>query len=352
MQDADTQPATDLAVKSIQAHGPMTARALYEAVDGFEDIEHCSRVLASLATREPVRLVRRMVDNPNKGQGNRSQVYQYDTPERGFQGTASGPDLFEDVQQSPGEAPAAGPAGGVPNNTGSREGGASFPVPDPTVGVSEASGAFDRASDAGHVAAEAFEALKADLDAVIGQRDALLAWLGVDDFLEAEPRVNWLRRERHDAINDVAGYKAIMRVVTRSMRRQLERDNAKRPASLARVPREQWPAAVRDPKRLEVWISQHYLVQVFDAGLGRLRLSVNRTQVDPHGRWVDGLTWDDLQAIKREIGCGDMYAVEVYPRDRDEVNVANMRHLWLLNDPLDIGWFSDEICSDLMGVAP
>lgn len=210
MQDADTQPATDLAVKSIQAHGPMTARALYEAVDGFEDIEHCSRVLASLATREPVRLVRRMVDNPNKGQGNRSQVYQYDTPERGFQGTASGPDLFEGVKQSPGEAPAAGPAGGVPNNTGSREGGASFPVPDPTVGVSEASGAFERASDAGHVAAEAFEALKADLDAVVGQRDALLVWLGVDDFLEAESRIKALRTDRHDAINEVAGYKMIV----------------------------------------------------------------------------------------------------------------------------------------------
>lgn len=213
MQDADTQPATDLAVKSIQACGPMTARALYEAVDGFEDIEHCSRVLASLATREPVR---RMVDNPNKGQGNRSQVYQYDTPERGFQGTASGPDLFEGVQQSPGEAPAAGPAGGVPNNTGSREGGASFPVPDPTVGVSKASGA----SDAGHDGFDcrAFDDLQDDLDAVIGQRDALLAWLGVDDFLEAESRINALRTDRHDAINEVAGYKMIVA----AMREQLE----------------------------------------------------------------------------------------------------------------------------------
>lgn len=217
MQDTYSMPATDLAVTSVRLLGPMTARELYSQADGFEDIEHCSRVLASLATREPVRLVRRMVDNPNKGQGNRNQVFQYDTPERGFQGTASGPDLFV-CEQSPVHEPAAGPACGVPNNTGSREGGASFPVPDPTVGVSEASGAFERASDAGHVAAEAFEALKADLDAVIGQRDALLSWLGVDDFLDAEARISALRAKAHDAINDVAGYKMIVT----SMRERLE----------------------------------------------------------------------------------------------------------------------------------
>ncbi len=130
-----------------------------------------------------------------------------------------------------------------------------------------------------------------------------------------------------------------MRVVTREMRRQLERDNAKRQVLLEMVPREQWPAAQQDQKRLEVWMSREYLVQVFAEDAGALRISANRTTARRDGRWDDGMTWDEMQAIKRQIGRGDLYAVEIYPRDRDMVNVANMRHLWVLPEPLSIGWF-------------
>jgi len=129
-----------------------------------------------------------------------------------------------------------------------------------------------------------------------------------------------------------------MRVVTREMRRQLERDNAKRPAVLTPVPREQWPLPV-NATRTAVLLSREYLVQVFDEGDGVRRISANRTTARPDGRWGDGLTWDEMQEIKRQIGMGDRYAVEVYPRDRDVVNVANMRHLWVLPEPLSIGWF-------------
>ena len=44
--------------------------------------------------------------------------------------------------------------------------------------------------------------------------------------------------------------------------------------------------------------------------------------------------------VKREIGFGDWYALEIFPRDGDIVNVANMRHLWMLATPLSIGWFA------------
>ena len=142
-----------------------------------------------------------------------------------------------------------------------------------------------------------------------------------------------------------------MRVVTREMRRQLERDNAKRPALLTMVPREQWPAAQHDPKRLEVWVSREYLVQVFDEGDGVQRISANRTTARQDGRWDDGLSWDEMQAIKRQIGRGDLYGVEIYPRDRDVVNVANMRHLWVLPEPLSIGWFKTPN-ADVTGLAP
>ena len=45
-----------------------------------------------------------------------------------------------------------------------------------------------------------------------------------------------------------------------------------------------------------------------------------------------------MQAIKREVGLGDYMGVEIYPAERDVVNVANMRHLWVLRDPLPFGW--------------
>lgn len=128
-----------------------------------------------------------------------------------------------------------------------------------------------------------------------------------------------------------------MRIVTREMRRQLERDNAKRPAVLTPVPREQWPLPI-SATRTAVLLSREYLVQVFDEGNGMQRISANRTTARPDGRWDDGLTWDEMQEIKRQIGMGDRYAIEVYPRDRDVVNVANMRHLWVLAEPLPIGW--------------
>lgn len=122
------------------------------------------------------------------------------------------------------------------------------------------------------------------------------------------------------------------------MRRQLERENAKRPMALTPVPREQWPAS-GDTKRTAVLLSREYLVQVFDEGVGVQRISANRTTARSDGRWDDGLTWDEMQEIKRQIGMADKYAVEIYPRDRDVVNVANMRHLWVLDEPLHIGWF-------------
>lgn len=43
---------------------------------------------------------------------------------------------------------------------------------------------------------------------------------------------------------------------------------------------------------------------------------------------------NDLQRLKRECGRGDLDAVEVYPRDCDVVNVANMRHLFVFESCL------------------
>lgn len=117
------------------------------------------------------------------------------------------------------------------------------------------------------------------------------------------------------------------------------------PLQLTEVPQSEWPA--RDPKATSypeaVWRSRHFLVQQHEAplfqGIFVRRLTINRTTTRLDGRFDQDISWDDLQRCKRETGHGDWYAIEIYPRDRDVVNVANMRHLWLLAEPLPIGWF-------------
>lgn len=127
-------------------------------------------------------------------------------------------------------------------------------------------------------------------------------------------------------------------VTTREQRRQLERDNAKLPKTLQEIPRADWPMSSIGSTMTRVFRSRDYLVQEFAAEAPVLvRLSVLRTSLDGY-RWVDGITWDELQRLKAEIGYGDRDALEVYPADRDVVNVANIRHLWVMRDPVAFAW--------------
>ncbi len=94
-------------------------------------------------------------------------------------------------------------------------------------------------------------------------------------------------------------------------------------------------------KMIEVWRSRDFLVQVFAVTPEIERLSVNRCVIDiTNKRWRDGITWDELQEIKRQVGRADFDAVEVFPSQVDVVNVANMRHLWVFKkkDALDFIW--------------
>lgn len=129
---------------------------------------------------------------------------------------------------------------------------------------------------------------------------------------------------------------------TFTQRRKLARGNAKMPVRLAEVPRDHWPPALQSFTRVSrVWRSQDFLVQLYDeSGPALFRLSVIRTSIRGD-RWADGITWDELQRIKREVGFGDCDALEVYPADRDVVNVANMRHLWIMRDPVPFAWRRD-----------
>ena len=129
--------------------------------------------------------------------------------------------------------------------------------------------------------------------------------------------------------------------VSRAVRREMERENARLPVTLQTVHRDAWPARAHDPNRVRVWQSRDWLVQEFTTGDGMAiaRLSVHRGTLDGQ-RWADGVTWDQLQQIKREVGYGDHDAVEIYPADADVVNVANMRHLWIMAAKLPFAWRS------------
>lgn len=127
-------------------------------------------------------------------------------------------------------------------------------------------------------------------------------------------------------------------------RQYLRVENKKWPVRLAQVPADRLPPIFRaNPNDAPsfVWRSRDFVVQLFADPSGKLRLSVNRTELDSTGRWKDGITWDDLQRLKGEAGFGQLQAVEIYPPDGDVVNVSNMRHLWLMAEPLPFAWKND-----------
>lgn len=123
----------------------------------------------------------------------------------------------------------------------------------------------------------------------------------------------------------------------REQRRQLARENSRLPTALSEVPREVWPVDGTS-NRTRVWRSRTFLVQEFRESNGAaFRLSVCRSSHNGD-RWDDGITWDELMQIKRECGHADADAVEIYPADKDVVNVANMRHLWIVEGFIPFKW--------------
>lgn len=130
-----------------------------------------------------------------------------------------------------------------------------------------------------------------------------------------------------------------MITITRQQRKALERENERWPVNGREIPPDQWPRDL-EMDRLRVIRSRDFLIQVFNVGRAGavLRLSVNRTKLLGTGRCDEGLTWDELQEVKRIAGYADYWAVEVYPADSEVVNVANMRHLWLLPEMPPFAW--------------
>jgi hypothetical protein len=128
-------------------------------------------------------------------------------------------------------------------------------------------------------------------------------------------------------------------VPTRAQRKEIERENRRWPEQLQSIPKDEWPA---DPfevaPRFAMHRSRRFLVQCFRDN-GFVRLTVNRTDWDERAKaFRDGISWDDLQRLKAEAGYADAWAVEIYPPELEIVNVAPMRHLWLLPEAPAFCW--------------
>ena len=129
--------------------------------------------------------------------------------------------------------------------------------------------------------------------------------------------------------------KAELREHLRLIRRHMKEQNRLYGPTPVQIPKEQWPQEVPGVKI--VWRSNRYLVQIYQEPTA-LRMSVCRTEIGDDGKWRDGITWDELHQLKNQCGFADRWMVELYPPASDTVNVANIRHLWLLPEPPSFGW--------------
>tara|TARA_B100002049_G_scaffold223617_1_gene194315 strand:+ start:15932 stop:16261 length:330 start_codon:yes stop_codon:yes gene_type:complete len=100
------------------------------------------------------------------------------------------------------------------------------------------------------------------------------------------------------------------------------------------IPKSEWPSQQKNLTR--VFINKDFLVQEFDEGTVT-RLSICCTK-RKGSKWADGITWDQLNSIKSAIGFAKEFAVECYPEEKNIVNVANMRHLWIMKERLPFAW--------------
>lgn len=135
---------------------------------------------------------------------------------------------------------------------------------------------------------------------------------------------------------------------TRQQLKAIKIENERWPDHIVEIPFADWPAANVAEKTyaeayedranpLRIWRSKRVLAVLYMDSNGFPRLSVNRTDVHIGG-FMDNISWDDLMEVKRAVGYGDTTALEVYPRDTDIVNVANMRHLWLMEEVPSFVW--------------
>lgn len=87
-------------------------------------------------------------------------------------------------------------------------------------------------------------------------------------------------------------------------------------------------------KLSEGWISKYFVVEVHKAkNSGDEVLCIYRTAKDATtSRNVGDITWDELMEVKRQVGRGQVFSIEVFPPDSEIIDTENVRHLFLITE--------------------
>lgn len=130
------------------------------------------------------------------------------------------------------------------------------------------------------------------------------------------------------------------RTQRRLANKHMAREATKYPNHLVQIPKDEWPESKNPGKRPEeVWQSKDYLVQIYAEPLPCVaRLSILRTSLDSAGGWLQDIPWTELQRLKSECEFGLLDAVEIFPCDTDTINIANIRHIFVMAEPLSFAW--------------
>lgn len=119
--------------------------------------------------------------------------------------------------------------------------------------------------------------------------------------------------------------------------------------SFQEVPKEKWPTNTDNTTVLKVFFNKNFLVQIIDDRNGYNRITVSKTKskmIRGIRVWMDGITWDELQSIKNAVGYENSWCVECFPPENKIINVANMRHLWILPEVPKYCWnWNKETCN-------
>jgi hypothetical protein len=122
--------------------------------------------------------------------------------------------------------------------------------------------------------------------------------------------------------------------------RYLTQENRRYSEVLEELPKSEWPPSWAALKASPVRIlrSRRYLAQVHAPANGATRLTVCHAMIDREGNWLQDFSWEELMEIKGQCGFADCWAVEIFPDENEVVNVANMRHLWIVETAPAFAW--------------
>lgn len=123
-------------------------------------------------------------------------------------------------------------------------------------------------------------------------------------------------------------------------RRWMQADARRFGAEFVELPLEgtRRPPGLLRALRNRLFMVQEYNPEPHQQDAVLVRLSIHYAVLNDSGGWLDGITWDQLQAIKNAVGYAGHDALEVFPRADKLVCVANIRHLFVMREPVPWAW--------------